>query len=649
MADKFTKFLVDPKTSRPTTIVATQAAISDMRANQVRVGSKAMPGTDTHFFVSGSIGGKIATTPTGVSTFGGDVFVSGSLIANTGLTGSLTKLPGGRSYISAGSSITIVTGSDGQITINSTGAGSAGGWTTGSSSVHLTTNSDSVAIGTTATDGKVRIYSSLNPITGTTDPSAFHLYIQQSSTTNGKSAGIAFGTTNDNVGSAIIYQDSGSNATGDLAFFTKESTTTRAQPNEAMRIKASGKIGIGTYVPAAKLEVEVADADNVAGILVDSDETGSHYALEVDAESTSNPAAYIHGYGTLLEQDITSGYGLKVTRDLAEGGSNPLAIIHDDNTNNTQTALQVRQDGGGDLVNFLTGSTEVITVDNKGQLGVGTSSPNEKVTVEGAISLDEVAAAPSATSGYGKIYVKNSDSKLYFKNDSGSEFDLTVGASGAPADAQYVTLATNGTLTNERVLSGSSGITITDAGAGNNVTLSVDANTSDFDFLLGVLNLEDSVVKSAPTDSGTATPTGHAITISGGEGIDTSASGATITIEGEDASSSNKGIASFSIADFTVSSGQVSLDDNIVKQGVTDSGTTTATSHALTFTGGTGIDTSDNCARLIHAWACIVHSSGDTPAVGCMLPIQPMNIVLTVLSAGSVDWSRMTSPGSSLP
>jgi hypothetical protein len=51
--------------------------------------------------------------------------------------------------------------------------------------------------------------------------------------------------------------------------------------------------------------------------------------------------------------------------------------------------------------------------------------------------------------------------------------DLTVGGggSGAPTDATYVTLSTNPTLTNERVLTAGSGITVTDGGAGGNVTI----------------------------------------------------------------------------------------------------------------------------------------------------------------------------------
>ena len=44
-------------------------------------------------------------------------------------------------------------------------------------------------------------------------------------------------------------------------------------------------------------------------------------------------------------------------------------------------------------------------------------------------------------------------------------------ATGAPTSAQYVTLATDATLTNERVLTAGTGITLTDAGAGSTLTV----------------------------------------------------------------------------------------------------------------------------------------------------------------------------------
>lgn len=73
------------------------------------------------------------------------------------------------------------------------------------------------------------------------------------------------------------------------------------------------------------------------------------------------------------------------------------------------------------------------------------------------------------------------------------------GGGGAPTDAQYVCLANDGTLSAERVLTAGEGIDLTDAGAGS-----------------------------------------------------------TITISGEDATTSNKGIASFSSTYFSVASGAVS-------------------------------------------------------------------------------------------
>ena len=680
MAD-FTKLFVNSKTGQVESIGATKITALDMRGNKFRLGTPEIT-DDANFFVSGAIGSKI-NSKFGLGVFGGDLVVSGAIIAETGLSGSLTRLTDGSSYIIGGDNISVASSSNGSLTISTTvsvgstvkealskesgpltssyalqntpdnidnvqvyvngllrlsgsdsdytttlsptasvvftgpgipqsgsiiqtvyvtgssdssgggGGGSSDSWERAGTTVRLQNIGDLVGIGTSSPEAKLEVSKTVDPNDDLNDPSDYQLVLRHGAQTNNKSTGIGFTveTTAENIGAAIIHNRDGDYSQGNLEFYTKASTSDTADPTLAVTITSAQRVGIGVSTPAAKLEVQVSDSDNLAGVVIDSDETGGHYALEVDAESTSNPAAYIHGFGTLLEQDISSGYGLKVTRDISEGGSNPLVEIHDDNTNNTQTSLKVRQDGSGDIVNLFDGATEVFTVVDGGNTGVGTASPNEKLTVEGVLSLDETSA-PSATSGYGKVYVKSSDSKLYFKNDGGSEFDLTAAASaGAPTDAQYIVLAASSGLSDERVITQGNGISIEDAGAGAALTISASINSDDFAFSGGSLHLAAQVIKSASADSGAADGASHTLTFAGGEGIDTSAAGSTITIAGEDASTSNKGVASFATADFNVSAGAVSLDDDVLKSVSTDSGAAGGSTHAVTFTGGTGINT----------------------------------------------------------
>lgn len=125
-----------------------------------------MPGADVVLFVSGNAAAKPAVSPNyaerGTTVFGGDVVISGSLFGGSplyigspvilagsggGLTGSITKLSDGTSFIEAGENVTVVTGSNGRITISST---ATGGGAAGLQFFSSTTNGSIFTTGSTA-------------------------------------------------------------------------------------------------------------------------------------------------------------------------------------------------------------------------------------------------------------------------------------------------------------------------------------------------------------------------------------------------------------------------------------------------------------------------------------------------------------------
>jgi hypothetical protein len=106
--------------------------------------------------------------------------------------------------------------------------------------------------------------------------------------------------------------------------------------------------------------------------------------------------------------------------------------------------------------------------------------------------------------------------------------------------------------------------------------------TADFNVTSGAVELNDAVVKSVTTDSGALTPSTHGFSILGGEGIDVTHAGTTITVAGEDASTSNKGVASFATANFTVTSGDVAAKNITLGSSTLSLGSTTTSIAGIT-------------------------------------------------------------------
>ena len=82
----------------------------------------------------------------------------------------------------------------------------------------------------------------------------------------------------------------------------------------------------------------------------------------------------------------------------------------------------------------ISAASDVIYVNASGNQGIGTVSPVTKLTLEGAMTYKEQAAADSDTAAYGQVWVKNTTpNQLYFTTDSGVDIQIT-NATGLAAD-----------------------------------------------------------------------------------------------------------------------------------------------------------------------------------------------------------------------
>jgi len=107
-----------------------------------------------------------------------------------------------------------------------------------------------------------------------------------------------------------------------------------------MTLDSSGNVGIGTDSPARKLEIH-------------------------------NSATNAEGFRVL-----------QTTAGRTSGGA--LGLFYDDQAGTTQTTLQVIQNGTGDIFQLFDGASQVLTVKDGGNVGIGTNNPTAPLHVDAA-------------------------------------------------------------------------------------------------------------------------------------------------------------------------------------------------------------------------------------------------------------------------
>jgi len=344
-------------------------------------------GEKAHVFWNGSDYAKLSNTPGGAGTF--------SSITNTGLTSGrvVYSTTGGLETDSAGLTFDgtnfATTGTASAAKLIPTGTSVTGngmylpatnalGFSTAGTNAVYIDASQNVGIGTSSPSEKLRVTS-----TGTNE-------IRSHSSSSGD-ARVGFWAE----GAAYNYIQT-VRSSGALSFFADLQIFNNSSGTERARIDSSGNVGIGTSSPTAGYKLNISDTTAKTQI---TSTTGTNLAWSL---WNNTGGSVIAGIESSAGGSIFSGTG---------------------------AYSAVFGHSGGYPVSFATSNAERLRITSAGDVGIGTTSPSQKLQVDGAIIIGNYGSNQylyfDGTTNYVGRNTSNGD--IYLASAIGQGLALSVG------------------------------------------------------------------------------------------------------------------------------------------------------------------------------------------------------------------------------